>query len=389
MSELADEHDLGSCAARRRGSSPLFPSKQINLQDGKMNIEVKKAKASRIHKVDFDNLVFGQVLTDHMLRMKYSNGKWRKPRIVPYGPIRMYPALSTLHYGQTVFEGLKAFIAKDGAINVFRMNDHIKRFNRSCERLCIPEIDEEVFHDGLIELLKIEKAWIPKQKGTSLYIRPFAYATDMSLGVHVAHNYEFMIILSPVGAYYKEGFKPVKLITAVEHARSVEGGTGAVKTAGNYAASLYAAYQAEKKGFTQVLWLDGVHRTYVEEVGTMNVCFVINHELVTPNLSGTILAGVTRDSVIRIANDWGIRVHERRIPIDEIIKASDIGALDEAFGTGTAAVISPIGQIQHKEKIITINKGRAGDLALKLFDEITGIQYGEKPDTFGWITKIR
>ena len=353
-----------------------------------MDIKIKKVKTSRIHKVDFDHLVFGQVMTDHMLRMKYSKGEWGEPRIVPYGPIRMYPALSALHYGQTVFEGLKAFIAKDGAINVFRINDHIKRLNRSCDRLCIPMIDENIFHDGLLQLLKIERAWIPKQRGTSLYIRPFAYATDVSLGVHVAHNYEFMIILSPVGAYYKEGFKPVKLMTTVEYARSVEGGTGAVKTAGNYAASLYAAHQAEQRGFTQVLWLDGVHRSYVEEVGTMNVFFVINHELVTPNLSGTILAGITRDAVIRIARDWGIPVHERRIPIDEIIGASDKGILNEAFGTGTAAVISPIGQIQHKEKLITINNGEAGKLALKFFDEITCIQYGEKPDRFGWITKI-
>lgn len=354
-----------------------------------MSIEVKKTKASKIHKVDFDNLVFGQVLTDHMLRMTYGKGKWHKPRIVPYGPIRYYPALATLHYGQTVFEGLKAFIAKDGGINIFRLDDHIKRFNRSCHRLCIPEVDHDTVKEGLLHLIKIEKDWIPRQKGTSLYIRPFAYATDMSLGVHVAHNYEFMIILSPVGAYYKEGFNPVTLITAVEHARSVEGGMGAVKTAGNYAASLYTAHQAQQKGFTQVLWLDGVHRNYVEEVGTMNVFFVINNELVTPHLSGTILAGMTRDSVIRLARDWGIPVHERRIPMDEIIEASQNGSLNEAFGTGTAAVISPIGGIQHKDKMITVNKGKVGKLSLKLYDEITGIQYGEKPDKFGWITKIK
>lgn len=354
-----------------------------------MSIEVKKVKASRIHKVDFDNLVFGQVMTDHMLRMTYAKGKWGKPKIVPYGPIRYSPALSTLHYGQTVFEGLKAFIAKDGAINVFRMDDHIKRFNKSCQRLCIPEIDEQLFHDSLVHLLKMEKTWIPRQKGTSLYIRPFAYATDQSLGVHVAHNYDFLIILSPVGAYYKEGFNPVKLITAIDHARSVEGGTGAVKTAGNYAASLYAAHEAQKKGYTQVLWLDAVHRNYVEEVGTMNVFFLIKDELITPHLSGTILAGMTRDSVIRLARDWGIPVHERRISMDEIIDAADKGTLQEVFGTGTAAVISPVGQICHKDKLITINKGMVGKLSLKLFDEITAIQYGEKKDKFGWITKIQ
>jgi branched-chain amino acid aminotransferase len=354
-----------------------------------MSIEVKKVKSSKIHKVDFGNLVFGKVLSDHMLRMTYSKGKWNKPRIVPYGPIRMYPALSTLHYGQTVFEGLKAFIAKDGSINVFRLEDHIRRFNRSCQRLCIPEVDHKTFLDSLVHLLKMEKAWIPKKKGTALYIRPFAYAADMSLGVHVAHNYEFMIILSPVGAYYQEGFNPVTLITAVEHARSVEGGMGAVKTAGNYAASLYTAHQAQLKGFTQVLWLDGIHRNFIEEVGTMNVFFVINNELITPHLSGTILAGITRDSVIRLAKDWGIPVHERRIPMEEIIEASKKGTLNEAFGTGTAAVISPIGAIQHKGKLITVNKGKVGKLSLKLFDAITGIQYGEKPDKFGWIYNIK
>lgn len=354
-----------------------------------MSITVRKTRSSRIKNVDFNNLVFGQVFTDHMIRMNYSNGKWNKPRIVPYGPLRIYPALSTIHYGQSVFEGLKAFNAIDGSIHIFRLDDHIKRFNRSCHRLCIPEVDAEVFKESLIHLLKMEREWIPRQRGCSLYIRPFAFATDISLGVHVAHNYEFMIILSPVGAYYKEGFNPVKLITAIDHARSVPGGTGDVKTAGNYAASLYAAHQAQQKGFTQVLWLDAVHRSYVEEVGTMNVFFVINNEMVTPHLSGTILAGITRDSVIRLAKDWNIPVHERRISMDEIIEAAEKGTLNEAFGTGTAAVISPIGAIQHMEKTIVINNGEAGNLSRKLFDTITGIQYGEKQDKFGWIYRIK
>jgi branched-chain amino acid aminotransferase len=354
-----------------------------------MTIDIKKTKQTRIHKVDFGTLGFGDIFTDHMLAISYGKGHWLKPKIVPFGPIRMLPSLSTLHYGQTVFEGLKAFRAKDGSVNIFRLDDHIDRFNRSSKRLCIPEVDKQVFREGLIHLLKTDREWVPKQKGYALYIRPFAFAADSNLGVHVSHTYRFFVILSPVGAYYKEGFNPVKLITAIEHARSVEGGTGAVKTAGNYAASLLAAHEAQKKGYTQVLWLDGIHRNYVEEVGTMNVFFLIGDELITPHLSGTILAGMTRASVIQIARDWGMKVSERRLPMEEVMAAAEKGTLKEAFGTGTAAVISPIGHISHKDKAITINKGKVGALSLKLYDEITGIQYGEKPDKFGWITKIK
>jgi len=352
-------------------------------------MEIRKTKQSKISKVDFSALGFGDVFTDHMLTMAYGKEKWQKPKITPFGPVRILPSLSTLHYGQAVFEGLKAFHAKDGSINVFRLNDHIDRFNRSCRRLCIPEVDKQTMLDGLVHLLKMDRAWVPTQKGYSLYIRPFAFAADNNLGVHVSHTYRFFVILSPVGAYYKEGFNPVRLITAVEHARSVEGGTGAVKTAGNYAASLLAAHEAQKKGFTQVLWLDGVHRNYIEEVGTMNVFFLIGDELITPHLGGTILAGMTRASVIQLAKDWGMKVSERRIAIDELIKSADKGMLKEAFGTGTAAVISPIGMIQHKGKAISVNKGKVGDLSLKLYDAITGIQYGEKPDKFGWVYKIK
>lgn len=351
-------------------------------------MEVRKIAKSKIHKVDFGGLGFGEVFTDHMLTMSYSRGKWNTPHIKPYGPVRFMPALSTLHYGQAVFEGLKAFRCKDGSINIFRLDKHAERFNRSCQRLCIPEVDKKTFIEGLIHLIKIDREWVPKQRGYALYIRPFAFATDSHLGVHVSHTYQFMIILSPVGSYYKEGLNPVKLITAIEHARSVEGGMGAVKTAGNYAASLLAAHEAQKKGYTQVLWLDGIHRQYVEEVGTMNVFFVIGDELVTPHLGGTILAGITRDSVLHLAREWNMKISERRISMDEVIRAAGNGTLKEAFGTGTAAVISPIGLIHHKGKDIVINKGKPGDLSLKFYDAITGIQYGEKPDKFGWITKI-
>lgn len=352
-------------------------------------MEVKKIARSKLSKVNFSALGFGDVFTDHMLKMSYGKGKWNAPKIVPYGPIRVMPALSTLHYGQAVFEGLKAFYCKDGSINIFRLERHVERFNKSCKRLCIPEVDKQTFIDGLVHLIKLDRQWVPKQRGYSLYIRPFAFATDSNLGVHVSHKYYFMIILSPVGAYYKEGLNPVKLITATEYARSVEGGMGAVKTAGNYAASLLAAEEAHQKGFTQVLWLDGIHREYIEEVGTMNVFFHIGDELVTPHLSGTILAGITRDSVIHLAKDWGIKVAERKLSMDEVIEAAQKGTLKEAFGTGTAAVISPVGAINHKGKDIIVNNGKSGPLSLKLYDTITGIQYGEKPDNFGWIYKIK
>jgi len=352
-------------------------------------MEIRKTKKSRIHKVDFSALGFGDVFSDHMLTMDYKNGKWGAPKIKPFGHVRILPSLTTLHYAQAVFEGLKAFIAKDGSIHIFRPDKHIERYNRSCRRLCIPEIDKKTFMDGMVQLIEMEKQWIPTQKGYSLYIRPFVFATDNNLGVHVSQTYKFFIILSPVGAYYKEGMNPVKLITAIEHTRAAEGGTGFAKTPGNYAASLYAAHEAQKQGYTQVLWLDGMQKHYIEEVGTMNVFFYIGDELITPHLGGTILAGVTRDSVIHLAKDWGMKVIERKLSMDEVIDAWEKGKLKEAFGTGTAAVISPIGSITHKEKTILINKGQTGSLSQKLYDTITGIQYGEKPDKFSWIHKIK
>ena len=234
-------------------------------------MEIKKTRQSKIRKVDFSSLGFGDVFSDHMLRMDYKNGKWGKPRIAPFAPIRMLPSITVLHYAQAVFEGLKAFRAKDGTVNVFRADKHIERFNRSCRRLCIPEIEKKVFMDGMLKLIETEREWIPKQKGYALYVRPFVIAADNNLGVHVSKTYKFFIILSPVGAYYKEGMNPVKLITAIEHTRAAEGGTGFAKTPGNYASSLYAAHEAQKKGYTQVLWLDGLHKHYIEEVRTMNI----------------------------------------------------------------------------------------------------------------------
>lgn len=351
-------------------------------------MEIMKTNRSRRDQVDFESLGFGEIFSDHMLTMDYKNGRWDPPRIVPYGKIEIYPSICSLHYGQIVFEGLKAFYTQKGVINVFRPQKYHERMNQSCHRLCIPEIAFDLFMDGLRELVTADKEWVPRKKGYSLYIRPFVFATDNFLGVKVSETYRFMMITSPVGAYYKEGISPVKLITPGEYIRAAKGGLGAAKTPANYATTLLPAEEAKKKGFTQVLWLDGVERKYIEEVGTMNIFFLINDELITPPLEGTILGGVTRDTSIHLAKKWKIDVRERRISIDEVLLASKKGILKEVFGTGTAAVISPVGEIQYGGERITINKGKIGSLSQRLYDEITGIQYGEKVDRFGWCYSI-
>ncbi|HEX2967355.1 MAG TPA: branched-chain amino acid aminotransferase, partial [Syntrophorhabdaceae bacterium] len=341
-------------------------------------------KKSKIDTVDFDNLEFGVDFSDHMFLAHYQDEKWGTPQIMPYGEIRIEPSLCTLHYGQAVFEGLKAFRTQDGNINLFRPDKYHERFMRSNRRLCIPSITYEMFIEGIKELVLLDQAWVPNKKGCSLYIRPFVFATDNFLGVRVSYTYNFMIIASPVGAYYKEGINPVKLITSGGYVRAAKGGLGDVKTPANYAASLYPGEEAKKKGFTQVLWLDAVENRYIEEVGTMNIMFVIDDKLVTPPLEGSILPGVTRDSVIVLAKHWGIPVEERMIGIDEVFTRAKDGSLQEVFGTGTAAVISPVGWIRHNDEMITINSGKIGVLSQKFYDEITGIQYREKTDPFGW-----
>jgi branched-chain amino acid aminotransferase len=288
-----------------------------------------------------------------------------------------------LHYGQIVFEGLKAFRTEKG-INIFRPGKYHQRLNRSCQRLCIPKIDYDIFIKGLEELIKLDNKWVPKKKGYSLYIRPFVFATDNFLGVKISDTYRFMIIASPVGAYYKEGINPIKLMTSSKYVRSVKGGLGETKTPANYAASLLPMQEAKNKGFSQILWLDGIERKYIEESGAMNIFFVIDNEIVTPPLDGNVLDGITRDCVIKIAKDWGMKVIERKITIDEIISASKNKILDESFGTGTAAVVSPIGEIKHKNRSIIIKDGKIGQLSQKFYDEITGIQCGEKEDSFEW-----
>ncbi len=353
-----------------------------------MNLKILKTCNRRIDEIDFDNLGFGKIFSDHMFSMWYRGGTWMSPQISPYGKIEVMPSICSLHYGQVVFEGLKAFRTKKGSLNIFRPEKYHERLNKSCQRLCIPEISFDIFINGLKELLRLDRDWVPKKQGCSLYIRPFIFAADNFIGVHVSESYRFMIITSPVGAYYKEGINPVSLMTSGEYVRAVKGGVGTAKTPANYAASLLPAYEAKKKGFTQVMWLDAVERRYIEEVGTMNIFFLLDDELITPPLEGTILDGVTRDTVIHLAKEWGVNVVERRISIDEVLSASKDGRLKEVFGTGTAAVISPVGEIQHNSSLITINDGEIGSFSQKLYDEITWTCYGERPDRFGWCHSI-
>ncbi len=335
---------------------------------------------------DPDKLGFGIHFTDHMFIMDYQEGKgWHSPRIVPYQNFSLDPASVVFHYGQAIFEGLKAYKGKDGRIRLFRPRENTKRLNRSAWRMCIPQMDEELVLKAIKEIVKVDSRWVPDQHGTSLYIRPFIIATEAFLGVRPSKEYIFSIILSPVGAYYAEGFNPVKIFVTEKYVRAAKGGVGEAKTAGNYAASLMASEEAKELGFTQVLWLDAAERKYIEEVGTMNIFFLLDDTLVTPALSGSILPGITRDSVIHLAKDWGIKVEERPISINEVMEKAESGQLKECFGSGTAAVISPVGSLYYKGKSYMVNGGKTGELAQRLFDEITGIQYGEKEDKYGWI----
>jgi branched-chain amino acid aminotransferase len=336
-----------------------------------------------------DKLGFGDVFTDHMLLMDYMPAQgWNNPRIEPYRAIELEPAAMIFHYAQSVFEGIKCFRSSEGRIHLFRPHEYAKRFARSCERLCIPPIDPGLVLHCIKELVRVDSSWVPISFGTSLYVRPFIIATDNHLGVRSSETFLFMIILSPVGSYYAEGFNPVSITVSDKFVRAVKGGTGAAKTAGNYAASLLASAKAKEEGYTQVLWLDGNEMKYVDEVGTMNIFFVLDGNLVTPPLGGTILNGVTRNSVIQLAEEWGVKVEERKIPIEEIMEAGNHGTLTEVFGSGTAAVISPVGKLRYKGKVININGGKVGEFSKRLFDEITGIQYGKIADRFGWNLEV-
>lgn len=354
-----------------------------------MEISITKTTSPKEKPADQSRLGFGQYYTDHMFLMDYDEGKgWHDARIVPYGPIPLDPAAMCLHYGQEVFEGLKAYKRKDGGIQLFRPDKNMERMNISNERLCIPAIDEAFCVEAIKKLVEIDKDWIPAAEGTALYIRPYIFATEAHVGVHPAKHLMFVVILSPVGAYYPNGLDPVKIYVEQKYVRAVKGGMGYTKTGGNYAASLKAQAEAEKLGFTQVLWLDGVHRKYIEEVGTMNVFFVINDEVITPELNGSILAGITRASSIDLLKSWGYKVTERKISIQELYEAHDNGTLKEAFGTGTAAVISPIGEFLWEGREITVADGGIGPISQRLYDAITGIQSGEIEDTMGWTVQI-
>jgi len=353
-----------------------------------MQLTITKADQLKT-KPDDAKLGFGSFFTDHMFNMDYNpRDGWHNPRIEPYASIDMDPATMVLHYGQAVFEGLKAFRTDSGAIQLFRPKNNFKRLNNSSRLICIPGIDEAFALDALKQLLVIEKNWVPSAPETSLYVRPTIIAMDPFLGVRASDTYRFFIILSPVGAYYAEGFNPIKIWVTKNHVRAVRGGVGEAKTAGNYAASLYAADQAHKQGYTQVLWLDGIEQQYIEEVGAMNIFFVIDDELITPMLSGSILSGITRDTVIALAKMWNLKVAERKISITEVMDAHASGKLKEIFGSGTAAVISPIGELNYNEKVITVGGGKVGPMANKFYKAILDIQYGKAEDPAGWIEPI-
>ncbi len=354
-----------------------------------MEIKVNLATHLKEKPTDESKLGFGEIFTDHMLLSDYDrdNG-WHNARIEAYGNLRLDPAAACLHYGQEIFEGLKAYYGKDGGIYLFRAVDNFKRLNHSARRVCMPELDVDFAMEALKKLILVDREWIPKTRGTSLYIRPTMIATEPFLSVKPASKYLFYIIIGPVGSYYAEGLNPVKIYVEDKYVRAAAGGTGETKTAGNYANSLLAAQEAKERGFTQVLWLDGCEKRWVEEVGTMNMFFVIDDEVITAPLTGSILAGITRDSVIRIVKDWGLKVKERLISIDEVVATATSGRLKEAFGTGTAAVISPVGQITYEDRDYVIAGGRMGELSQRLYDEIVAIQYAEKPDPYGWVEKI-
>ena len=349
-----------------------------------MEISITKTTAPA-EKPDSSILGFGKYFTDHMFIMDYSQDEgWHDARIVPFGRFPIHPASTVLHYGSEIFEGLKAYRKADGSIQMFRPLENIRRMNRSAVRMCLPEIPEDLALEVLTKFVSFEQDWVPSANGTSLYIRPFMFGNDESLGVHSVKNATFMIITSPVGSYYKEGINPVKIMIESEDVRAVRGGTGEAKCGGNYAASNRAGERAEQMGYSQVLWLDGVERKYIEEVGAMNVMFKINGEVVTPMLAGSILPGITRKSILELLRKEGIPAVERLISIDELVDAMEKGTLEEAWGCGTAAVVSPIGELCYNGKKYAVNGGKIGELTQHLYDTLTGIQWGKVEDTFGW-----
>jgi branched-chain amino acid aminotransferase len=338
---------------------------------------------------DESKLGFGKIFTDHFFNMAYHPGQgWHDAVIEPYRLLQMDPAAMVFHYAQEIFEGLKAYRRKDGGINLFRPMENWKRLNRSAKRMCMPEVDKEFVNDALKKLIRLDKDWVPHTRGNTLYVRPAMIATEAAVGVKVSSEFLFYIIIGPVGTFYPEGFNPIKIYVDDQYVRAVRGGLGEAKTGANYAASLYPAQEAKKKGFGQVLWLDAIERKYIEEVGTMNIAFRFDDEVVTSPLEGTILPGITRDSVLTLVREWGMKCSERQISIDEVIDGTKSGRLKEVFGIGTAAVISPVGELYYKGHSHTVGTGRTGELSERLFNEILQIQYGEKEDQRGWIEKV-
>lgn len=355
-----------------------------------LDIKLEKTKNPKPIPDESNPLEFGTIFTDHMFIMDYEVGKgWYNPRITEYAPLTLDPSAMVFHYGQEMFEGLKAYKTEDGRILLFRPDKNIERANNTNRRICIPEIPEDDFLQALKEIVLADKDWIPTNPGTSLYIRPFIIATDPFLGVRPSNTYMFIVILSPVGPYYKEGLNPVKIWIEDEYVRAVKGGIGEAKTGGNYVASLASQVKAHDAGYSQVLWLDGVHRKYIEEVGAMNIFFKINGTVVTPELNGSILPGVTRNSCIALCKKWGLSVEEKRISIDEIYEAAENGTLEEVWGTGTAAVISPVGQLRWKDHVMQIHEGGIGEISQRLYDTVTGIQLGELEDTLNWTVEVK
>lgn len=355
-----------------------------------MEIKVTLSKKLKEHPKKGEKLGFGKIFTDHMFLMNYDpiNG-WHNPRIEPYHKLTLDPSCMVFHYGQEMFEGMKAYKGEDGKIYLFRPEMNAKRANNSNDRLCIPRLDEDLFVEAVKKLVLVDKDWIPSEAGTSLYIRPFIIATDEFLGVAPSNTYLFIIIASPSGAYYESGLKPVGIWIEDEYVRAVRGGIGFTKTGGNYVASLKAQQKAHDEGYSQVLWLDGIERKYIEEVGAMNIFFKINGKVYTPSLSGSILPGVTRDSVLKLAKYFGFEAIEKRISVDELIEAQRNGWLEEVFGTGTAAVISPVGKLRYKDEVFQIGDGNIGPLSKKLYETLTDIQWGRKEDPFGFRVELK
>ena len=354
-----------------------------------MNISITITTCPK-EKPDSSTLGFGKIFTDHMFMMDYNSEKgWYNARIIPFAPIAIHPASTVLHYGAEIFEGLKAYRRADGTVQLFRPMENIRRMNNSAERLCLPQIPEEDALEVLTAFVQCEQDWTPSAPGTSLYLRPFLYGNDETLGVHAVHNATFVIIASPVGSYYKEGINPVKIMIEDQDVRAVRGGTGYAKCGGNYAASNRAGKRAEEQGYSQVLWLDGVERKYIEEVGAMNVMFKIGGEIVTPMLTGSILPGITRKSCIEVLKNEGYTVHERLLSIDELKEAMENGTLEEAWGCGTAAVVSPIGELFYQGVHYPVNNGQIGEVTQHLYDTLTGIQWGRVEDTYGWTMPLK